>query len=325
MNNDNEFGDVLLLGEESSETSPTLDEFCMFGPPSTPYWVHFSADHPTLSLWLKEKAGVDKLLADAMLSRKVRPRLVAHKASLLLILRVADTLEASEYEELRSLRIYVEPNRIITTSIYPLPVVKELMRAWKEKDGKASNATDLFMELVRQSVSGLETILEDLEEQTDVFEQQVLDVGDDPGEGDLASLALDALHLRRYLAPQRDVLLKLHGCEITWLVSSKKKKIGEVYERVCRQLDEVEVLRDRAKIIRDQMGSHVAEQVNQRLYVFSVVAVVFVPLGFLTGLLGVNLGGIPGAESPIGFSIFCTFLVAITSILIFTFKRLKWL
>ena len=323
--NEESFGNVLVFGGKAEDATPKVEEFCMWGPRAESYWIHFSAEHSELSKWLQQQPGIDKFLADAMLAKKVRPRLVAQKDSLLLILRVADTLEASEHEELRSLRIYVEPNRIISTSLYPLPVVQKLAQAWKEKSRKDTNVIDLFMELVGQSVRGLEAILEDLEDQADVFEKQILDVGEDPAEGEIVSLALDALHIRRYLAPQREVLSKLHSCEVSWLVSAKKRRIREVYERVCRQLDEVEVLRDRAKIIREQVGSHVAEQVNHRLYVFSVIAVVFVPLGFLTGLLGVNLGGIPGADSPIGFASFCGILIAVTSLMILTFKRIRWL
>jgi zinc transporter len=242
-----------------------------------------------------------------------------------LILRVPDTLEASEHEELRSLRIYVEKDRIVSTSLYPLPVIEEITRIWKRKKSKEVDAIALFTEIVVQSVRGLEAILEDLEDKTDIFEKQVLDICDDPGEGDLTSLALDALHIRRCLSPQRDVLSKLHNCEVTWFDAERKNRIREVYERVCRQLDEVEVLRDRAKIIRDQVISHQAEQINHRLYIFSAIAVIFVPLGFLTGLLGVNVGGIPGADSPIGFLSFCGVLLGITSIMVITFKRIKWL
>ena len=136
---------------------------------------------------------------------------------------------------------------------------------------------------------------------------------------------VDALHLRRYLAPQRDVLLKLQESDLSWPVAAKQQRIREIYERVCRQLDEVEVLRDRAKIIREQVSSHVAEQVNYRLYIFSVVAVVFLPLGFLTGLLGVNLGGIPGAQSPVGFLSFSGILFAITTLMLLAFRRMRWI
>ncbi len=67
-----------------------------------------------------------------------------------------------------------------------------------------------------------------------------------------------------------------------------------------------------------------SNQINQRMYVLSVVAVVFLPLGFLTGLLGINVGGIPDAESPYGFVAFILILVllVVLQVCFFVKKRL---
>jgi zinc transporter len=61
------------------------------------------------------------------------------------------------------------------------------------------------------------------------------------------------------------------------------------------------------------------------MYLLSIMAAVFLPLDFVTGLLGVNLGGIPGQDNPLGFleltiglAFFAVFLLAI-------FHRLQWL
>lgn len=261
-----------------------------------------------------------------MLSKKVRPRLVSNPDSLLLILRVADTLEVSDHEELRSLRIYADQNRIISTSLYPLPVIQELLKKWEKTNRKQSKSVDLFMDLTVQSVRGLEGILEDVEDQTDFLEKQVLDTEEeDPLDRDITTLELTGLHLRRCLAPQKEVLSKLIVSELSWLGHLQRKKVRELHERVSRQLDETEMIRDRARIIREQLTSHVAEQVNHRLYVFSVVGVVFIPLGFLTGLFGANVGGIPGAENPLGFFIFCVSLLFLTVATFFLLKKFKWL
>ncbi len=40
------------------------------------------------------------------------------------------------------------------------------------------------------------------------------------------------------------------------------------------------------------------------MYLLSVITAIFLPLGFLTGLFGINLGGMPGAEYKWGFWIF---------------------
>jgi zinc transporter len=55
-----------------------------------------------------------------------------------------------------------------------------------------------------------------------------------------------------------------------------------------------------------------------------VIAAIFLPLGFLTGLLGINLGGMPGAENPDAFWVFSGLLVAVVSLQIWIFKKLDW-
>ncbi|NBQ33877.1 MAG: hypothetical protein EBU19_00955 [Gammaproteobacteria bacterium] len=55
-----------------------------------------------------------------------------------------------------------------------------------------------------------------------------------------------------------------------------------------------------------------------------IIDAIFLPLGFLTGLLGINVGGIPGANYENAFSIFLTILFIIVFIQILIFKKYKW-
>jgi zinc transporter len=64
---------------------------------------------------------------------------------------------------------------------------------------------------------------------------------------------------------------------------------------------------------------------NKAMYILSIIAAIFLPLGLLTGLLGINVGGIPGAENKWAFVFVSLFLVAIAAGLISLFKRIKWL
>ena len=64
---------------------------------------------------------------------------------------------------------------------------------------------------------------------------------------------------------------------------------------------------------------------DNRMYVLSIVAAIFLPLGFLTGLLSINVGGILGAEYKAAFAIFCLLLVALIIIEIVIFKKKKWM
>ena len=288
--------------------------------PNTGYWIHFTLDNREAADWLRRESGVEPHLVDILLAEKVRPRLLSQNDALLLILRVADTSEASEYEELRSLRIYSDGKRIISTSIYPIPAVRAMLKRWSEPRTDEVSISDFLIDLVIESVRGLEAILEDLDEGADVIEQQL--IRDEwPNDDEIALMAQDALGIRRCLAPQREVSAQLWALELSWLNESHTKKLRELHEWVARQFDEAEVLRDRIRLIREQYMSYVAEQSNRRLYLFSVVAVIFLPLSFLTGLFGVNLSGIPWAESPQAFIAFCASLILLSMVMLAAFRR----
>ncbi|NCC51248.1 MAG: hypothetical protein EOM20_08540 [Spartobacteria bacterium] len=63
---------------------------------------------------------------------------------------------------------------------------------------------------------------------------------------------------------------------------------------------------------------------NKRMYILSLVAALFMPLGFLTGLLGINVAGIPGAENPYAFMLFIVFLAVVVTGQLVLFKRKRW-
>lgn len=61
------------------------------------------------------------------------------------------------------------------------------------------------------------------------------------------------------------------------------------------------------------------------MYVLSVVAAIFLPLGFVTGLLGINVGGIPGTEWPWSFTVVCVALLVMAGGLAEFFRRRRML
>ena len=93
---------------------------------------------------------------------------------------------------------------------------------------------------------------------------------------------------------------------------------------MIRYIEDIDSIRERAQITKDELTNALSDKMNKNLYMLSVVAAIFLPLGFLTGLLGINVGGIPGAETANAFFIFCVILVAVICSQIALFKYLKW-
>jgi zinc transporter len=98
----------------------------------------------------------------------------------------------------------------------------------------------------------------------------------------------------------------------------------ENYDHLMRYVEDLDAIRERAQIVKDELANIIADRLNKNLYELSVIAAVFLPLGFLTGLLGINVGGIPGVDNPYAFFIFSGILILLVIIQILLFKKLKW-
>ena len=83
-------------------------------------------------------------------------------------------------------------------------------------------------------------------------------------------------------------------------------------------------MRERAQIVKDELSNALSDEMNRNLYQLSLITAIFLPLGFLTGLLGINVGGIPGAETPTAFWIFCGLLSLLVGMQLAMFRRLRW-
>ena len=88
--------------------------------------------------------------------------------------------------------------------------------------------------------------------------------------------------------------------------------------------EELEAIRERSALMHEQLTDLRAELIDTRSLVISVVALVFLPLTFLTGLLGMNVDGIPYAHQPWAFAAVCAVCGAIALVVALYFIRARW-
>jgi len=126
------------------------------------------------------------------------------------------------------------------------------------------------------------------------------------------------------MSPQKDAVFQLKSAELSWISDVQRRQLNEYYNYVLRYVEDLDTIRERAQIVKDELASLLSDRLNKNTYVLSVIAAIFLPLGFLTGLLGINIGGIPGTESSMAFTVFCIMLTIVVAVQIWVFKKLKW-
>lgn len=293
-------------------------------PSDGPLWAHFDFSQGEAARWINEESGLDEVVREALLDRETRPRYFVHDGGLLVILRGVNLNPGADPEEMISIRMWVEPGRVLSMRRKKLMAVRDMVDSIRE--GKGPKTTGAFLaDISRRLVVRMNPVIGELDDKLDEMEAAMLDGGADGVREKLATLRREIIRLRRYLAPQRETLMQLYREKTDVLSQDDREELREAYDKLTRYVEDMDALRERAALIQEQLAARLADALNRNTYLLSVVAGLFLPLGFITGLLGVNVGGIPGVENPWAFYAVTAMTVVIVVAEVWLLKKLKWI
>ncbi len=287
-------------------------------------WIHLDYANEKARRWLHQESGLDAISCEALIAEETRPRIVPGADTLFLILRGINCNPGEDPEDMVSLRIWAEEHRVITLSRRRVMAIEDLNQQIQADKGPAS-AGDLLVMVAHKLVDRMGEVISDLDDGVDELEGLVLTERSYELRPKLADLRRQTIQMRRYISPQRDVMSRLLSERVSWISDVDRVHIREVAERTARYVDDLDSARDRAAITQEELNSRLAEQMNKAMYIVSIATSIFLPLGLVTGLLGINVGGIPGSQNAHAF-VFVTLallLFAVVQFLFFKFK--KWL
>lgn len=226
-------------------------------------------------------------------------------------------------DQLVAMRLYMDERLIVSTRQRKVLALDDVLGDLREGNGPTDGGSwlvevcDALTDHASEFIEQLHDRIIDLED--DLLDQQV------PPRGFLALLRKQLIVMRRYMAPQRDVYARLASERLPWMSDDQRRRMQDIAERLGRGLDEIDSCIARTAIMSDEIAQIMQESLARRTYTMSLMAMVFLPSTFLTGLFGVNLGGIPGNGWHLGFSLFCLMLVVVIGGVAWWLHRSKWL
>lgn len=286
-------------------------------------WVHLDFTADGVREWLWEESGLDPLVADALIADETRPRCAPIADGLLISLRGVNNNPGADPEDMVSIRMFCTRERVVSTRRRRLLSIKDLVEALERGEGPHTTGEFAAM-LADRLIERMSGVIAELDERIDLLEEKIIEGGGQEIHGSILELRREIIKLRRYLAPQREALNRLHAEKTLWFSEHDRLRVRETYDKITRHVEDLDSTKDRASVAYDELSRHVAEQMNARMYLLSLIAGLFLPLGFLTGLFGINVGGIPLADSPWGFFEVIAFLLVLVIIQIIFFRRKKW-
>lgn len=288
-------------------------------------WLHLDWSVEGVTDWLVSVVGLDPTIAESLSTRGTRPSVFFYDTGYSANFRGVNLNDQNDPADMISVRMWISDRLVITLRNKHLRCFDDIRASISQSDGP-KNPDDFALQVaerltfrVETTLRGIEERLEDLEDEEEKWTDQTL--------GSLRRTSSDIRHqlsrLRRHLAPQRDALGFLAQSKPAWPNKQDKRRARALSDKTIRLVEEFDAFRERIQIVNDNLVSHESERMNRTMYWLTVIAGLFLPVSFLTGLLGVNVGGIPLAENPAGFWVFGIVLAVLFAGEIWLFKKIR--
>jgi len=287
-------------------------------------WIHLNRLSKDTQDWLNSVFAQDAWVRNALLQDDTRPRIVSHNNGYLLNLRGVNLNPGANPEDMISLRMWATEGYAITTRSTRILAAEDIRDQLRSGVGPRTSGA-LIAAIIRRLVIRMGPVVATLDEDVDELEEQLLNQVSSASRNSISGFRRMVLTLRRYLAPQREAIASFTRDDSSFLSTEDRNSLRDAQDTLIRLTEDLDLIRDRALLLQEQVVEARAESMNDRLFVLAVISAIFLPLGFVTGLFGVNVGGVPGIESEFAFAALCLFMLVVSGLILWLFRRKKWI
>ena len=280
------------------------------------------ARSPDFKVWLRDELG--DFVSEMISVPSTRTRCVVIEDKALVMLRVPRPNALPEDIGRQLLSLWLERGRVIVSSELNIPEFLGV-GAWQQSHHAPLSPADLVARLGLRAADRLEPLIERMGDNLDSIEEGLMLERREDVRGKLGHLRRNLINFRRIVWPQRDALNTLEIEDLSFFTSRDRLRLREASSRSARLGDELQALSERAVLVHEQILDTRAEQMNKTMLLLTAVTVILMPLTVISGILGMNVAGIPFSNSPHAFWVVSTVLAVIGVALFFLMRRVKWL
>jgi zinc transporter len=276
-------------------------------------WLHLRRTHASVCDWLQTDLGIPEPTARLLTSDATRPRAFREGETLVAVLRGINFNPGAAPEDMVSMHLWSDGTRLVTLRRVPLQTPRDTLLEFEAGAGPV-DAGSLVTSLTGHMVQRMNAAIVDMNEESN---DEVL--------SNAVAIRRNCLALQRHMGPQHVALEAIARDAPQWFEGHDRREIAETIALLRRFLDDVDISKESAVVLMDELRARSLAGAERTNYLLTIVAAIFLPLTFLTGLLGINVGGIPGADDGAAFWIVVGLCAAIMLTQLALFRKWKWL
>lgn len=292
--------------------------------PEEVLWVHLDRTVKGVAEWLETDLGVSEPTAELLVSNVTRPRAFREGEALVATVRGINFNPGAEPQDMIAMQIWCDGSRLVTLRRRRLQSPRDVLAAIDDGTGPG-DAGRVITELMEALITRMSTSIVDMNDSIDAMEDA--DFDDDAEEmlERISVIRRNCLALQRHMAPQHEALEAISRDAPDWFEGHDRREIAESIDRLRRYLEDLDISKESAQMLQDDIRARAVARSERTNYLLTLVAAVFLPLSFITGLLGINVGGMPGVNSGDAFWIVVGLCCGIFIMQLVLFWKWKWL
>ncbi|MCH2153877.1 MAG: magnesium/cobalt transporter CorA [Phycisphaerales bacterium] len=203
--------------------------------------------------------------------------------------------------------IFVGPSLVVSFQEHEDGLTDRIQDRLNIPNSRVRNSGSDFLMycLLDNIVDRLFPILVELGDELENLDEQVMDDPDAEQMRAIHQHKREMMMLRREVWPMREMLHTLRSSDHEVITSTTQPYLRDVYDHCIHIVDMMETYRDAISSILDIHMNMMSNRMNEVMKVLTIIATIFIPLSFLSGVFGMNFtNSLPGQEDPWSFTIF---------------------
>ncbi len=320
--------------EHQEKQVERIEDCFPFKESPTVSWINVSGIH---NADIVEKIGayygIHPLVLEDIVNTGHRPKLDEAADSMCVVLKMLYKSEADGELKAEQVSILFGRNWVITfqeTGEDVFDVVRQRIKRTTPRV-RFMFSDYLAYSLVDAVVDNYFVVLEELGERIEALEDALAEDSEPASLNTIRELKRELIFMRKAVWPLREVIGGLERTESDLIQDATGPYLRDLYEHTIQVIDTVETFRDMVSGLLDLYHTGVSNRMNEIMKVLTIIATIFIPLGFLAGVYGMNFDtsispfNLPELGFRYGYLLFWSLAVLIGGGLFIFFRRKKWL
>jgi magnesium transporter len=279
-------------GTLRSDVQPA-DFAAMLQEPDGLLWVDFVDEKPEdCEPILRETFGFHPLAVDDALQESHVPKVDDWGTYVYVVAHAIVFNTDCENLDTQEVDIFLGKNYVVTHHDVACPAVDRVLASClRDPRHMSRGAQYLVYRLLDEMVAGYMPAFEKIDATVDGLEDQVLNNPVQTTLGHILAMKRALLHLRRIIAPLREVLNKLARDDYEAVDAKGRLYFRDVYDHLVRLHDINESMRDLVSGVLDSYLSVVNNRLNDVMKTLTLITTLFMPISFIASFFGMNFFG----------------------------------